>query len=65
MRRTQRMAAIYEAGMGLGSRGRRTWTDELAEAHVVVRLLVATMMLPLMLFSPFRVLRNIKAMFES
>ena len=64
LRRTQRMVAIYEAGIGLRSRGRRGWIEELREASIAVKLLVATLMLPLMMFSPFRVLRSIKAIFE-
>jgi len=66
LRRTQRMAAIYEAGIGFGGgKGRRHWTDELSEKHIVVKLLFATLMFPLAIFSPFKVLRSIKAIFES
>jgi hypothetical protein len=64
LRRSQQMAAIYEAGLGFGRRTRRTWIDELNESNLALKLLVSVLMLPLMLVAPFRVLRNIRAIFE-
>ena len=64
LRRSQQMAAIYEAGIGLPGRSRRTWIDELNESNLVVKLLVSVLLLPLMAVAPLRTLRNIKAIFE-